>query len=126
MEHLQDFEDEFESEYFDEEDMDEPVEGICFHVMTEFNLMNKKVQSRLRFPEYQVQVQSAQPTHPEAMKMADVFAGQISRWFHGASIKRISPELCDDEFHLYIVDKNHTQIAKIGIIGEDYRDRTIH
>lgn len=115
-----------DEEYYSDEEMDEPIEGICFHIMTEFNLNNRMVKARFRRKADNTVQFEPKATHPEAMKVADVFAVEIQKRFRGSTIKRVSPDMQDDEFHLYIVDHNHIPIAKIGIIGEDYRDRTIH
>ncbi len=122
MDHVQEYE---EEDLYDFE-IDEPIEGICFHIMTEFNLNNRVVKARFRRKTDNTVRFEPKATHPEALKVADVFAIEIQKRFHGSQIKRISPDMRDDEFHLYIVDQNHIPIAKIGIIGEDYRDRTIH
>jgi hypothetical protein len=116
-----------DGDMYDEIDMDEPVEGVCFHILTEFNLNNGVVKNRFRRKSADSTVRfEPKATHPEAMHVADVFADEIQKLFRGSTIKRISPDMQDDEFHLYIVDRFHIPIAKIGIIGEDYRDRTIH
>jgi hypothetical protein len=126
MDQLQECED--DEEFFEDEyDLDEAVEGICFHILTEFNLNHTAVKRRFRRKTDDNTVRfEPRATHPEAMKVADVFAVEIQKRFRGSSIKRVSPDMRDDEFHLYIVDQNHIPLAKIGIIGEDYRDRTIH
>lgn len=117
---------EYEEEGDYEFDFDEPVEGICFHVTTEFNLNHTQVKRRFRNKATNQLQFEPRATHPEAMHVADIFAVEIQKKFRGSAIKRIAPDLRSDEFHLYIVDHNHIPIAKIGVVGEDYRDRTIH
>jgi hypothetical protein len=115
----------YDDDAYEEFEIDEPILGICFHIMTEFNLNHRAVKQRLKKSDNTLRFEP-KSTHPEAMKVADVFADEIQKRFRGSSIKRISPDMRDDEFHLYIVDQQHIPIAKIGIVGEDYRDRTIH
>jgi hypothetical protein len=114
-------------EWVEDYEIDEPVEGICFHVLTEFNLNNRTVKQRFRRSSSDNTVRfEPKATHPEALRVAECFATEIQRRFRGSTVKRLAPDLRDDEFHLYIVDQNHIPIARIGIVGEDYRDRTIH
>lgn len=114
-----------EEEYFDDVDQDEPVDGVCFHILTEFNLNHQGVKRKLQNKTRKVYFEP-QATHPQAMTIADSCATAIQKQFKGSSIKRVDPMLRNDEFHLYVVDQTHTTIAKIGVIVEDYRDYTIH
>jgi hypothetical protein len=125
MEEVQEYQD--EEEYYEDFDLDEPVAGVCFHILTEFNLNNSRVKARMRRRSVDNTVRfDPRSTHPEAMQVAEAFADEIQKRFTGSTIKHLSPDMQDDEFHIYIVDPNHIPIAKIGVIGEDYRDRTIH
>jgi hypothetical protein len=107
-------------------DLDEPIEGICFHILTEFNLTNNAVKKRLQVKTERKVFFDAQATYPRAMYAAEKCATEIQNRFKGSSIKRIDPSMQNDDYHLYIVDKFHNQIAKIGVIHEDYREFTIH
>lgn len=118
---------EAQDEEFNEEfDLDEPIHGICFHVMTEFNLNHNGVKRKLQNRRDRKMYLEPQATHPQAMQIADGCADAIQKQFKGSSIKRVDPMLRLDEFHLYVVDQQHMTIAKIGILVEDYRDFTIH
>ena len=65
-------------------------------------------------------------TYSEAMDIADEYAVEIRNRFRNSAIQRMSDEIREDEFHLYIIDKMHNPIAKIGVVGEDYRDAILH
>lgn len=123
---VHEYDDEDDDILYEDEDLDEPIDGICFHILTEFNLNNRSVKRRLQNKQDNKMFFDAQPTHPRAMYFAEKCATEIQKQFKGSSIKRIDPTMRNDEFHLYIVDKTYNQIAKVGVIVEDYRDYTIH
>jgi hypothetical protein len=116
---------EYDDDAFEEFDIDKPIEGFCFWVLTEFNLAHRSVRAR-KIDAEQLVEPNATATHPEAMDMADDCAEEIQKKFRGSTIRRIDPEFRQDEFHLYIVDKTNMPIAKIGVVAEDYRHQTIH
>lgn len=116
---------EHDDDAFEEFDIDTPVEGICFWVLTEFNLKHRDVKNRLKNKPDPFEPDPF-ATHPEAMEIADEYAIEIRKIFEGSHIQRLEPEIREDEFHLYIVDKTNTPIAKIGVVAEDYRELTIH
>jgi hypothetical protein len=110
---------------FEEIDIDRPIKGLCFWVLTEFNRNHRQV-TRFKVDDDQHFDPDSFSTHPAAMEVADEYATQIQKIFRGSSIRHIEPEMMEDEFHLYVVDKTNIIIAKIGIVAEDYRSFTIH
>lgn len=106
-------------------DKDEPILGICFWVLTEFNIAHRAVKRRFKQAEAAIEPDSF-ATFSEAMDVADEFAIEIRNRFRSSAIQRISDDIREDEFHLYIVDKMHNPIAKVGVVAEDYRTITKH
>jgi hypothetical protein len=118
---------EHEDEAFEEiADKDKPVQGVCFWVLTEFNIAHRAVKRRFKEPTEAVIDPDSFATFSEAMEIADEYAIEIRSRFRNSAIQRISDDIRDDEFHLYVVDRMNVPIAKIGVIGEDYRKQTIN
>lgn len=115
---------ELDEEAFEEIDIDEPVKGLCFWVLTEFNHNHRQVKIRMKNKD-PIEPDSF-ATHPAAMDVADEYAAEIQKNFRGSSVHRIEPEMMEDAFHLMIVDKMNIPIAKIGVVAEDYRHSTLH
>jgi hypothetical protein len=109
---------------FDEIDLDQPTSGICFWVLTEFNLNHRSVKTALK-NKTDVMEPDSYATHPEAMEMADEYANEIKQIFHGSTVKHMDLEFMEDAFHIYILDKTNIPIAKIGVVAEYYRNLTI-
>lgn len=117
----------FEEEPFEElAEKDMPVSGICFWVLTEFNTMHRAVRKRFKDSKNAEMEPDSFATFSEAMEIADEYAVEIKNRFRNSAIHRIADEIRDDEFHLYIVDRMNIPIAKIGVVGEDYRKQTRH
>ena len=116
---------EHSDEDFDEIDIDTPIEGVCFLVLTEFNLSNRAVKTLLKKKPEPFEP-DPYSTHPEAMETAGEYAAEIQKIFQGSTVKKVEVEMREDEFHLYIIDKTNIPIAKIGVVGLDYRGLTIH
>lgn len=118
---------EHEDEAFEEiADKDKPVHGVCFWVLTEFNVAHRSVKRRFKATTDATIDPDSFATFSEAMEIADEYAVEIRNRFRNSAIQRISDDIRDDEFHLYIVDRMNVPIAKIGVIGEDYRKLTKH
>lgn len=116
---------EYDESFIEEMDLDQPIKGLCFWVLTEFNTNHRLVKNRVK--------DGADPfdpdsfaTQPAALEAAEKYASAIQKIFRGSSIRKIEPEDMEDEFHLFILDKTNIPIAKIGILPEDYRDNTIN
>jgi hypothetical protein len=118
---------ELDEEVFEEIDIDQPMKGLCFWVLTEFNPNHRVVKSRMNKKDSEDPFDpDSYATHPEAMDAANEYADAIKKLFRGSSIYKIEPEMMEDEFHLLVVDKTNIPIAKIGVVAEDYRNNTIH
>lgn len=118
---------ELDEEVFEEIDIDEPMKGLCFWVLTEFNMSHRIVKTRMSKKDAEDPFEpDSFATHPEAMDIADVYATEIQKIFRGSSIHKVEPEMMEDEFHLLVLDKMNIPIAKIGVVAEDYRHNTIH
>lgn len=115
---------EYDDDDFDEIDIDKPIKGLCFWVYTEFNTNHRIVRHRLKVG------QSPEPdsfaTHPAAQEAADEYAAEIQKNFRGSTIQKIEPEMREDEFHIFVLDKTNIPLAKIGIVAENYQDQTIN
>jgi hypothetical protein len=107
-------------------DNNQPVIGICFWVITEFNVAHRTVKRRFKDNKNAMMEPDAFATFSEAMDIADEYAVEIKNQFRGTFIQRIDDEIRADEFHIYIVDKMSNPVAKIGVFGEDYRKQTRH
>lgn len=116
---------EYDEDCFEEFDLDEPIKGVCFWVLTEFNVNHRAVKARLKNKAEPFDPESCS-THPTAMDIADEFASEIQKNFRGSVVKKIDPEMMEDEFHLFVLDKTNIPIAKIAVVAEDYRENTIH
>jgi hypothetical protein len=114
-----------EDESFEEIDIDQPMPGLCFWVLTEFNESHRAVQARLKDNKEPFDPDSF-ATHPEAMIAADEYATEIQKNFRGSNIRKLESEEMEDAFHIYILDKTHIPIAKIAVVAEDYRGNTLH
>ncbi len=117
---------EYSEESFDEIDIGKPIKGLCFWVLTEFNMSHRLVKTRFKGESEQHFDPDSFSTHPAAMEVADEYAVEINKIFRGSSVKRLEPEMMEDLFHLFIIDKANIIIAKIGVVAEDFRDATIH
>ncbi len=116
---------EYAEDAFEEIDIDNPVKGLCFWVLTEFNTNHRLVKTRIKGDSEHFYPDSFS-THPAAMEVADEYAVELRKIFRGSSVKRLEPEMMEDPFHLFIVDKTNIIIAKVGVVAEDYRSFTIH
>ncbi len=117
---------EYDEDAFEElADKNKPISGVCFWVITEFNIAHAAVKRRFKTDSSWIEPDSF-ATYPEAVEMADEYAVEIKNRFRGSLIQRITDDFREDEFHLYIVDKMANPIAKIGVVGEDYRRQTLH
>lgn len=116
---------EHDEDAFEEIDIDKPLKGLCFWVLTEFNTNHRLVKSRLKDNPEPFDPDSF-ATHPAAMETADEYAAEIQKIFRGSSIRKLDPEMMEDEFHIFVLDKTNIPIAKIAVVAEDYRDHTIH
>lgn len=116
---------EYDEEFFEEIDIDKPIQGLCFWVQTIFNENHRLVKTRMKETDVELDPDSF-ATHPEAMEMADEYAMEIQKTFRGSHIKKLDPQFMEDEFHIVILDKTNIPIAKIGIVAEDYRGITVH
>jgi len=118
---------EYDDDAFEElADKNKPVSGVCFWVITEFNVAHTAVKRRFKTKTDTWIEPDSFATYPEAIEMADEYAVEIKNRFRGSIIQRITDDYREDEFHLYIVDKTSNPIAKIGVVGEDYRRQTLH
>lgn len=114
-----------EDEAFEEIDIDIPMKGLCFWVLTEFNENNRAVKARMKDNNEPFDPDSF-ATHPAAMDAANEYATEIQKNFRGSNVKKLEADEMEDAFHIYILDKTHIPIAKIAVVAEDYRGNTLH
>lgn len=107
-------------------DTDMPVHGVCFWVLTEFNIAHRAVKRRFQTTHEISMEPDSFATHSEAMDMADEYASEIKNRFRNSEIQKMPDDVREDEYHIYIVDRMSNPIAKIGVVGEDYRKQTRH
>jgi hypothetical protein len=116
---------ELDEECFDEIDIDKPVKGLYFWILTEFNLHHPEIKNKLREDEIII-IPDTYATFPEAMDIADEYAYKIKNRFKGSNIRKLEPHEMENEFHIYILDKTNIEIARIAVVAEDYRGVTLH
>lgn len=116
---------EHDEDDFEEIELYNPTKGLCFWVLTEFNEHHRLVRTKLKD-----NVQPFDPdsfaTHPEAMDGADEYAIEIQKLFRGSKIQKLEPDMMEDHFHIFVLDKSNIPIAQIAVVAEDYRENTIH
>jgi len=115
-------------EVFEEEmeefDPDRAVKGIFYSVLIKYNLDNPAVK-RKKIRQEMIE-SDAFSTYVGANQFSTKTAEGIKKMYKGAHLFEVEPTEFDDYYTLYVMDKQERFIAKIGVVAEDYRDKTIH
>jgi hypothetical protein len=122
---IEEFEQMMIEDEYEEFELDEPVKGIYFYVVTEFNNNHKLVNKRIKEDEFYSESEPL-ATHPEAKITASLLADKIHKSYGGSKIINIPDDVREDIFSIYILDKDENEIACIGISAVDYRDEILH
>ena len=65
-------------------------------------------------------------TFSQAMELADEIAQTLEEDFFNSNILRLELDEVEDFFHLYIIDREEQEIARVGVFIMDLRGHVIH
>jgi hypothetical protein len=104
---------------------DHPPESVFFSVFIRYNLANPLVRKKVEADQAFLESEPI-ATFPQASRFSEQAARDITKSYRGATIRVFELEQVPDEYNIYIHDVKDRSIAKIGIVFEDYRGKTIH
>jgi len=104
---------------------DNPIKGVFFSVFVTYNPNHPQVKKTIVKSNTFLESEPL-ATYVQASKVSVEMAKKIKKSFKGSVVHQYEPEEVDDEYTIYIIDKKDRPIAKLGVVAEDYRRKTIH
>lgn len=102
-----------------------PVKGVFYSVFIYYNVKHPQIKKQRK----QIQeFMESEPieTYTLAEKCSVELAKKIKKKYRGSSLQKLAPEQAEDEYTLFVVDARDQLLAKLGVVAEDYREKTIH
>jgi hypothetical protein len=104
---------------------DYPPERVFFSVLVRYDLENPLVRKKVDADRALLKSEPI-ATFPQASRFSEEAARNITKSYRGATIRVFDLDHVPDQYNIYIHDKKSRPIAKLGVVCEDYRGKTIH
>jgi hypothetical protein len=104
---------------------DYPPERVFFSVFIRYDLKNPLVRRKVEADQAFLHSEPI-ATFPQASRFSEHAAKNITKSYRGATMRILDLEHVPDQYNIYVYDAKDRPVAKLGVVVEDYRGKTIH